>query len=97
MDESSVIDTLLKGLTYTLFRLAAHPEYTKVLRQEADSTVEDEGWSKDALDKMHKLDSFLKECQRMNPPSPGMCLVHHDQTAADPIHADSQPHPSCGE
>ena len=44
--------------------MAARPDYVEILRQEVESVVSAEGWSKDAIDKMHKVDSFLKECQR---------------------------------
>ena len=35
-----------------------------------------EGWSKSALDQMHKVDSFLKESQRFHPV--GICKLDHD-------------------
>lgn len=48
-----------------MFQLAAHPEYASLLREEVERIVRREGWNKASLDKMHKIDSFLKECQRI--------------------------------
>jgi hypothetical protein len=36
------------------------------LREEVEAIVETDGWSKEALAKMRKLDSFLKKSQRMD-------------------------------
>ena len=35
------------------------------MRDEVDAVVADEGWSKLAMQKMRRVDSFLKECQRI--------------------------------
>jgi hypothetical protein len=44
-----------------------HPEYIEPLREEARTIIDEEGGiTKRGLDKMKKLDSFLKESQRMN-------------------------------
>ncbi|KAF9235151.1 cytochrome P450 [Melanogaster broomeanus] len=48
-----------------LYNLAANPQYMQPLREEVESIVESEGWSKGALVKMRRIDSFLKESQRM--------------------------------
>jgi cytochrome P450 len=39
----------------------------KPLREEVEEVIQREGWTKDALDKMPKLDSFIKESQRLHP------------------------------
>ncbi|EDR01384.1 uncharacterized protein LACBIDRAFT_310984 [Laccaria bicolor S238N-H82] len=49
---------------HALFYLAALPEYIGPLRAEVEEVIEREGWSKEALDQMHKVDSFIKESQR---------------------------------
>ncbi|KAF8833162.1 cytochrome P450 [Paxillus ammoniavirescens] len=49
-----------------LYDLAANPQYMHPLREEVEAIVETDGWSKEALGKMRKLDSFLKESQRMD-------------------------------
>jgi len=51
--------------TQVLYRLLENPEYLKPLRQEIEIAVAEEGWTKAAIDKMHNLDSFLRETQRM--------------------------------
>ena len=35
------------------------------MRKEIDSVINREWWSKDAIDRMRKVDSFLKESMRM--------------------------------
>ncbi len=69
-------------MTQVLYRLLAHPEYMEPLRQEVDAVIREEGWTKDGIDKMHKIDSFLRETQRLDgitlrslgsfPSTPGM-------------------------
>jgi hypothetical protein len=36
------------------------------LRQEVDAVITEEGWTKAGIDKMHKIDSFLRETQRLD-------------------------------
>jgi hypothetical protein len=48
-----------------LYRLLSNPEYIEPLRQEVEAVVAEEGWTKASIDKMHKIDSFLRETQRM--------------------------------
>ncbi|KAH9954865.1 cytochrome P450 [Russula dissimulans] len=48
-----------------LYRLLANPEYIEPLRQEVEAVVAEEGWTKAAIHKMHKIDSFLWETQRV--------------------------------
>lgn len=53
-----------------LFQMCEHPEYLSELREEVRSVVEeDHGWRKTTLTKLRKLDSFVKESQRVHPPS----------------------------
>jgi len=49
-----------------LYRLLAHPEHIEPLRQEVDAVIREEGWTKAGIDKMHKIDSFLREAQRID-------------------------------
>jgi hypothetical protein len=51
-------------LTQLLYRTLAHPEYIEPLRQEIDAVITKEGWTKAGIDKMHKVDSFLRETFR---------------------------------
>ncbi len=48
-----------------LYRLLAHPEHIEPLRQEIEAVVAEEGWTKAGMDKMHKIDSFVRETQRL--------------------------------
>ncbi|KAG6332745.1 hypothetical protein ID866_6343 [Astraeus odoratus] len=47
-----------------LYNLAANPQYIQPLREEVESVIAEEGWTKNALQKMRRVDSFLKESQR---------------------------------
>ncbi|KAF8583911.1 cytochrome P450 [Ramaria rubella] len=62
----AAIHTSSMSFTHALFHLAAQPEYIQPLREEVESIVAKEGWTKAALTQMRKLDSFFKESQRMN-------------------------------
>ncbi|KAF9235146.1 cytochrome P450 [Melanogaster broomeanus] len=61
----SVNFDIFDNFTQALYNLAANPQYMQPLREEVESIVESEGWSKGALAKMRKIDSFLKESQRV--------------------------------
>jgi cytochrome P450 len=59
------------AVTQVLLDLAARPEYQKSLVEEMESTrsgTEDENLSLAMIAKMSKLDSFIKESLRVNPP-----------------------------
>ena len=49
-----------------LYRLLANPEYIECLRQEVDAVIKEEGWTRAGMHKMHKIDSFLRETQRID-------------------------------
>ncbi|KAF7354785.1 hypothetical protein MSAN_01392700 [Mycena sanguinolenta] len=57
-------------LTSALFDLTAHPEYISPLREEAERVIAEQGWSKAALGSMHKIDSFIRESQRLTGTAP---------------------------
>jgi len=61
------------GITHAIFDLCAMPQYLAPLREEIQTTLAEEGgWTLAAVQKMKKLDSFLKESQRVN--HPGLCM-----------------------
>ncbi|CAL1702454.1 unnamed protein product [Somion occarium] len=60
------------SFTHALYHLAAQPEFLVPLREELTSVISEEGLTKAAMSKMRKLDSFLRESQRMN----GTGIVH---------------------
>ena len=55
----------------TLYDICAHQdEYLQPLRDEMEQIIrEDDGWSKGMTAKIMKMDSFMKETQRLNPSS----------------------------
>ena len=56
----------IQSLTHVLYDLAAHPEWMQPLRDEVEALVAEHGWTKNALNKMWKLDSLLREGLRVN-------------------------------
>ncbi|PBK90665.1 cytochrome P450 [Armillaria gallica] len=68
------IHTTSMTFTTALYALATHPEYTEILRDEVEAIINEEGCTKSAMGKMNKLDSFVKEAQRLygNPSVFGM-------------------------
>ncbi|KAJ7269673.1 cytochrome P450 [Mycena rebaudengoi] len=61
------IHTTTQSFLQTLYNLAAYPQYVDELRAEVEAIVQAEGWTKGAIGKMSKLDSFLKETARLMP------------------------------
>lgn len=62
------IHTTSLRVSHFFYDLCAHPEYIEPLRQEMMTVLrEDQAFKKTTLNKLRKLDSFLKESQRMNP------------------------------
>jgi len=61
----AAIHTSSNSFVHALFFLAENPQYVQPLREEVETIVRKEGWSKSSLGKMRKIDSFMKESQRM--------------------------------
>jgi len=53
-------------LTQVFYRLVDNPDYVGPLRREVEAVVAEEGWTKAGIDKMHKIDSFIRETQRLD-------------------------------
>ena len=69
------IYNLSNALTYLMFDLASYPEFIEPLRQELDEVLGDqEIIDKDRLQRLKKLDSFVRESQRHSPPSLGISI-----------------------
>ncbi|GAW13949.1 hypothetical protein ANO14919_033410 [Xylariales sp. No.14919] len=68
---TAAIHTTRLAIIHALYDLAARPEYIEPLRREVlDVTKDSNGrLRKQHLTQMRKLDSFMKESQRHNPPS----------------------------
>ncbi|KAI0713154.1 cytochrome P450 [Cerioporus squamosus] len=60
------LHTSSNSIAHALLDLAACPDYGKPLREEVEAIVAAEGWTKAAMSKMWKVDSFLRESQRIN-------------------------------
>lgn len=67
------IYNLTNALSYLLFDLATYQEHIEPLRAELKEQVGTEGRiTKENIQKLRKLDSFIRESQRLSPPSLGM-------------------------
>jgi len=66
---------------HALYYLAANPEYAEPLRHESEVAIQENGWTKTAVMKMQKLDSFVKEAIRLNPLGYSTFLVLQPLTA----------------
>ncbi|KAI9447172.1 cytochrome P450, partial [Lactarius psammicola] len=62
----AAIHTTSITFTNVLYRLLSNPEYVEPLRHDVETAVAEEGWTKAGVDKMHKVDSFLRETQRLD-------------------------------
>ncbi|KAF5332141.1 hypothetical protein D9611_008153 [Ephemerocybe angulata] len=60
------IHTTSITFTNALYSLLSRPQYIDPLREEINQCIQEEGWTKAALDKMILLDGFLKESMRLD-------------------------------
>ncbi|KAL3417887.1 hypothetical protein PVAG01_10897 [Phlyctema vagabunda] len=67
----AAIHTTSMALTHIIYDLCAHPEYIEDLREELASVLAADGNKlvKTSMTKLRKMDSFMKESQRLSPPS----------------------------
>ncbi|EKM61840.1 uncharacterized protein PHACADRAFT_112752 [Phanerochaete carnosa HHB-10118-sp] len=63
------IGTTSAAILHALYDISMRPELADTLREEVEAAVAEEGWTKAAINKMRKLDSFLRECERHNGPT----------------------------
>jgi cytochrome P450 len=67
------IHTSQMNAVHILYDLAEHSEYVEVLRDEIRNVRREDGdwkqWNKNSFYKLKKLDSFMRESQRHNPPT----------------------------
>jgi len=63
----AAIHTSSMTFLHAFYYLAAFPEHMQPLREEVEEVTKSEGWTKAGLDRMYKLDSFIKESQRLHP------------------------------
>ncbi|KAJ7477066.1 cytochrome P450 [Mycena galericulata] len=62
----AAIRTSTDTFTHMVYDLAAYPHHVEPLREEVQSVVQKEGWTRASLNKMYKIDSFLSESQRFH-------------------------------
>lgn len=75
----AAIHTTTMAAVNALYDLCAYPETIISLREEIEQALaENGGWTKATINKMQKLDSFLKESQRINPPALSMSTPIED-------------------
>ncbi|KAK2752697.1 hypothetical protein FQN54_008075 [Arachnomyces sp. PD_36] len=68
----SALHTSTACMTNVLLDLATHPKFQDPLKTEINTILETNGgWSKEAIIKMRKLDSALRETERLNPINTG--------------------------
>ena len=60
-----------------VYDFCAMPEYVQLLRSEAEWALRQSGgaWTLETLNNLHRLDSFLKESQRLNSLSLRKCKI----------------------
>ena len=56
----------MQSFTSAFYHLLSNPEYIEPLRHDVEAAVAEDGWTKAAMDKMLKVDSFVRESQRIN-------------------------------
>jgi cytochrome P450 len=64
----AAIHIATNAITHVLLDLAARPEYVQPLREELDAVLGSGPWQTASLAKLVKMDSFMKESLRVNPP-----------------------------
>ncbi|TVY42926.1 Cytochrome P450 monooygenase [Lachnellula subtilissima] len=73
----AAISTTSMSICHTIYDLACRPEYVEPLRKEIDDVLREDGYDidgegflklkKTSMSKLRKLDSFIKESQRLSP------------------------------
>lgn len=77
--------------THAMYDLAVHPECVDALRGEAAAVLQKHGWTRSALEKMPKFESFMRESARLNPTNLGIVQLPSQPTPASDICAVSLP------
>nr|BAL05135.1 cytochrome P450 [Phanerodontia chrysosporium]BAL05136.1 cytochrome P450 [Phanerodontia chrysosporium] len=76
----AAIHTSSNSFTHAIYHLAANPEYLRPLREEVEAVTAKEGWSKTAMGRMWRIDSFLRESQRVNSINP-LTVIRRTRTS----------------
>ena len=66
------VHSVVAAATDTIYELIERPEYIQPLLEEVDQALKETGgeWGKDFASKLMKMDSFMKETQRVKPTTP---------------------------
>jgi hypothetical protein len=56
---------------HAILYVAAYPDEVAELREEINQVIGSEGWTREAINHMPKLDSFVRETQRLSGMSNG--------------------------
>src|SRR6188768_2617515 len=56
--------------------MACNEEWVKLLRREVEEVTGRLGWTKEAVDEFHMVDSLAKESQRLHPVAMGTFILH---------------------
>jgi len=62
----AAVHTSTMTFTHAFYWLAANPQFVPTLREEVEAVVAEHGWTKDAVNAMVRVDSFLKESARFS-------------------------------
>ncbi|CAI6236838.1 unnamed protein product [Periconia digitata] len=77
----AAVHTSSATLVHVLFDLCASPSYMQDLREEVERVIGEQGFTLGAINSLKKLDSFMKESQRMNQ----TVLMTFNRRVAEPI------------
>ncbi|PCH36973.1 cytochrome P450 [Wolfiporia cocos MD-104 SS10] len=73
----SAIHTSSLSLQNIVCYLASNPQYIQPLREEVEACTQEDGWTEAALRKMRKIDSFVREVQRLT----GLVVANFERKA----------------
>lgn len=62
----AALHTMTMSFAHALYYLAANPQYIPPMRDEITEVINEIGWTRTALNRLAKVDSFIKETQRLN-------------------------------
>ncbi|KAI6785534.1 Ent-kaurene oxidase-like protein [Emericellopsis cladophorae] len=60
------VHTSANTTMHALFDLCANPQFLQPLRDEIQQVTDEDGWTMAAMSRLKKVDSFIKESQRLN-------------------------------
>ena len=64
--QEDAADSPMQTLAHALLNLTSHPQYLEPLREEVRDVTERYGWTKDSMGMLVRMESFLRESQRIS-------------------------------